>query len=246
VPALCRSHVRPLAAIVSLALLLVLATVSAVPATRGTPRLPADLPASERARCLAIAQAADVGAHVAAPPFEIRQQVFEYLLDHPVFATHVTRTLRLARYRIWRTSEGLFLDDGWGTTGRFDLVHAAPGVRVFVARGEYRKALLPSIEGEAIAMIEYHAEPRVGQDVVHTTVSGFLRLDSRLAGAALRMLSGIAERKADKEARKLMRIFAKTSRRLEEDPAGALERLRRQPDVPRAELEEFARLLSAR
>ncbi|MGH7392599.1 MAG: hypothetical protein ACREM3_24550 [Candidatus Rokuibacteriota bacterium] len=229
------------------ALTLVCSVLSGASAARPAPSLPADLPQGERARCLAIAEAAAVSARVEAEPFVVRREVFEFLLDHPPFATHVTRALGVARYRIWRDAEGLHLDDGWGTTGRFEVVHTAPGTRVFIARGEYNKRFLPTIEGEAVTMIEYRAEPRPdGRALLRSTVSGFLRLDNRLATLAMKAMNGIAQRKADKEAKKLMRVFAKTSRRLDEDPAGALERLRRQPDVPRAELEAFARLLSAR
>jgi hypothetical protein len=229
------------------ALFLVVLVLSSASAARPGPPLPADLPDAERARCRAIAEGADVATRVDAESFVARREVFEYLLDHPAFASHVTRALDVARYRIWRTPDGQFLDDGWGVTGRFDLVHTGVGVRLFIARGEYRKALLPTIEGQAVTIIEYRAEARPdGRAVVHSTVSGFLRLESRLASMALKVASGIAQRKADKEARKLMRVFAKTSRRLDEDPAGALERLRQQPDVPRSELEAFARLLGAR
>ena len=71
--------------------------------------------------------------------FVARREVFEYLLDHPEFATHVTRTLRVARYRIWRASDGLWIDDGWGTVGRFSLVYARDGTRVMHARGRYKQ-----------------------------------------------------------------------------------------------------------
>src|SRR5207247_959700 len=64
--------------------------------------LPPDLPRSHRARLEAIAQTAAVSTHVAADPFVARPEVFEYLLDHPEFATRVTRVLKAARYRIWR------------------------------------------------------------------------------------------------------------------------------------------------
>ena len=57
---------------------------------------------------------ASVATRVAAPAFPARREVFEYLLDHPELASHVTRALKVARYRIWRTRDGLFLDDGWG------------------------------------------------------------------------------------------------------------------------------------
>ncbi|MGH7342183.1 MAG: hypothetical protein ACREKH_16960 [Candidatus Rokuibacteriota bacterium] len=220
------------------------AAVSGVWAATPGPSLPADLPAAERARLERVAEGASVSTRVDTTPFVTRREVFEYLLDHPDFATHVTRTLRLARYRIWRTPEGMFLDDGWGATGRFAVVHATAGQRVMYARGAYRQTLLPAINGEAVAMIDYEITPTDGgRDVVHATVSGFVKLDSGFLAVAAKIAGPIAQRKADLEARRLMRTFARVSQALETDPVDVYERLRQRPDVPPRELEEFARLL---
>lgn len=205
------------------------------------------LPEPDRRHVEAITAAADVSTRVEAKAFLARPDVFEYLLDHPDFAAHVARTLQVARYRIWRTPDGLALDDGWGAHGRFRVVYATEGTRVMLARGYYDKPLLPPIHGQAVAMIEYRLEPAEGgRRLVRPTVSGYVKLDSRLLASLLRVASAAAQRKADLEAHRLMKVFAKVSRELEEHPAGVLEQLRRNPDVPRADLEEFARLLDAR
>jgi hypothetical protein len=221
--------------------------VSTVSAARPSPPLPAGLPEAERVKLQQITDAADVATRVEAEPFVTRREVFEYLLDHPEFATHVARTLRLARYRIWQTPAGLFLDDGWGVRGHFWVVYTANGTRVIRAAGEYKKALLLRIRGEAVTMIEYDVSPAGdGRSLVRPAVSGFLRLDSRLASFALNVASAASQRKADLEARRLMKVFARVSRALEENPAGVWEQLRQRPDVPRHELEEFGRLLNVR
>jgi hypothetical protein len=209
--------------------------------------LPMEIPAAERARLERVAEAASVTTRVETEPFVTRREIFEYLLDHPEFATHVTRALRLARYRIWRTPEGMFLDDGWGATGHFSIIHAAAGQRVMYARGAYRQTLLPTINGEAVATIEYEVTPTGdGRDVVRATVSGFMRLDSGLLALATKIAGPVAQRKADLEARRLMRTFARASRAIENAPAALYERLQQRPDVPPRELEEFARLLNLR
>src|SRR5712691_1812619 len=130
--------------------------------TAAVPSLPPNLPVPERARLERVAEAASVTTRVDTEPFVTRRAVFEYLLDHPEFATHVTRTLRLARYRIWQTPEGLFLDDGWGAAGHFSVAHAAAGTRVIYARGSFRQTALPTVHGEAVAMIEYRVTPAAG------------------------------------------------------------------------------------
>jgi hypothetical protein len=209
--------------------------------------LPLGIPPAERARLERVAEAASVATRVETDPFITRREIFEYLLDHPDFATHVTRALRVARYRIWRTPEGMFLDDGWGGTGHFAIIHAAAGQRVMYARGAYRQTVLPTINGEAVAMIEYEVTPTGhGRDVVHATVSGFVKLDSGLLALATKIAGPIAQRKADLEARRLMRTFARVSRAIEDAPAALYERLQQRPDVPPRELEEFGRLLNLR
>ena len=209
--------------------------------------LPMEMPPDERARLDRLKEAAAVATRVDTEPFVTRRDIFDYLLDHPDFASHVTRTLRLARYRIWKTPEGMFLDDGWGATGIFSVVHADPSRRVMYARGAYRQAVLPAINGEAVVMIEYEATPvGDGRDRVRATVSGFVKLDSSALALAIKIAAPVAQRKADLEARRLMRTFARASRAIDEKPADVYERLRQRPDVPARELEEFGRLLMRR
>lgn len=232
----------------SVALLLVgVALTAAIAGAASVVTLPSEMPADERARLERLAEAASVATRVETEPFFTRREIFEYLLDHPDFATHVTRTLRVARYRIWRTPEGLFMDDGWGATGHFAVIHAVAGRRVMYARGSYRQAVMPTINGEAVAMIEYAVTPAGdGRDRVQATVSGFVKLDSSILALATKMAGPIAQRKADLEARRLMRVFARVSRFIDDNPTDVYERLRQRPDVPLRELEEFRRLLNFR
>ena len=236
-------------AAIRLAALLTIALALGIPDPRAAsaPTLPVDIPPDERARLERVAEAASVATRVETEPFLTRREIFEYLLDHPEFATHVTRTLRLARYRIWRTADGMFLDDGWGATGHFSVVQAVAGRRVMYCRGVYRQAVLPTINGEAVAMIQYEVSPAGdGRDIVHATVSGFVKLDSGILALATKIVKPIAQRKADLEARRLMRTFARVSRAIEDNPGDVYERLRQRPDVPARELEEFGRLLNLR
>ena len=114
---------------------------------------------------------------------------------HPDFAAHVARTLQVARYRIWRTPEGMALDDGWGARGHFRVVYAAEGTRVMLARGHFDKALLPPIRGQAVAMIEYRLEPAGGgRSLVRPIVSGYVKLDSRFLAGLLWVASAAAQR----------------------------------------------------
>lgn len=222
--------------------LLVLPTGSvAAPAPAG---LPLQIPERTRTRLQDITEHPTVSTRVESEPFPGRLDVFEYLLDHPEFATHVTRTLKLARYRIWRTAEGLAIDDGWGTVGTFEVVHAAPGIRVMHAQGEYQHRLLPNIRGQAVVLVDYAATSGAdSKHAIQTAVTGFVKLDSRILSLAGKLASAVANTKADREGKQLVKMFARTTRAIDEDPAGVYEQLRQKPDVPPRELEQFRRLL---
>lgn len=112
------------------------------------------------------------------------------------------------------------------------------------ARGQYQKAMLPTVQGEAVTLIEYRATPAAGgRDRVAAAVTAFVTLDSRLLATVIRLSRVVVQRKADREAARLVRLFARVSRAVDEDPAAIYAQLRRRPDVPVAELEGFRRLL---
>jgi hypothetical protein len=214
-------------------------------AGRATPTLPTGMPAAARARLASVTDNASITTQVDGEPFVARQDVFEFLVDHPEFASHVTQALRLARYRIWKTAEGLAIDDGWGTVGTFETVYAGRGVRVMYAKGEYHQKVLPNVRGQAVVRIDWNATPAAdGKSTIAPIIAGFVKLDSRLVAFAGKLASSIATAKADKEAHRLAKVFAKSTRAIDANPTAVVEALRQRPDVPKRELEEFARLLS--
>ncbi|HYB44625.1 MAG TPA: hypothetical protein VEL75_22815 [Candidatus Methylomirabilis sp.] len=201
--------------------------------------LPPDMSTPERVRLTSLMDTASISTR-AEGEFLSRREVFEYLMNHPAFAGQVVQALRFSRLRIWPTKEGLYLDEGWGTTGLFWVVYGADGTRVIYARGQHKVAILPPIYGEAVVMIDYRFAPAPdGRDLVKTAVTAFVKLDNRLLAAALALGSSIAAKKAQSEARGILKLFAKVSRAIEEDPANVYAKLREYPGVSEAELEEF-------
>jgi hypothetical protein len=204
-----------------------------------------EMPAATRARLAPVTDKASIASRVDGEPFRARREIFEYLIDHPEFATHVTRTLKVARYRIWSVPGGFGIDDGWGTVGTFEFVYTAPGIRVLHAHGEFQQRLLPSIRGQAVVSISYATTPASdGRSTIATAVGSVVKLESKLLTAAGRLASSAAHAKAEKEGSRLVKVFARTTRSIEENPAAVWEALRQRPDVPRRELDEFRRLLS--
>jgi hypothetical protein len=173
-----------------------------------------------------------------------RREVFEFLLDHPDFATHITRALRLARYRIWRIDDAMFIDDGWGATGQLTVVHASGGTRVLYARGEFQGKLLPTIPGEAVVTIDYETRSSEdGREVVQARLLGQLKIDNAFAALMLKIASSVAREKAAKESRRLLATFANVLRAIDETPTAVYASVSARPDVPRLELEQFRVLL---
>jgi hypothetical protein len=229
----------------ALATAVVILLGGAVVARSAAPELPPEMPRATRERLAPVTALASLATQVDGPPFQARREIFEYLLDHPDFATHLMREVRAARYRIWSVPGGFGLDDGWGTVGTFEFVYVAPGIRVMHAKGEYQHRLLPDISGEAIITISYDTTPaNNGKSTIAAAVGSYVKLDSTLLRLAGRLASSVAHAKAEKEGTRLVKTFARATRAIEENPAGVWKALRQRPDVPRRELEEFRRLLS--
>lgn len=212
---------------------------------RAEPRLPLppQMPGKDRQPLEEIVKRAFASTEEDFAPYPVRPEVFEYLLDHPEFASHVTRVLRAARYRIWREGGALWLDDGWGVKGTFSLAHAEPGLRIMHAQGAYQSAL-PDIKGRAVVALGYKFLPaRAGRPQVATTLTAFVQIDSAVVRAIGKMGGPVVQKKADREARRLLRVFNKVSLAIENNPGDVYVRLRDRPDVPPRELEEFRKLL---
>jgi hypothetical protein len=228
-----------------LAGVLVLAVASGSVAAVPVPTLPPHLPPEAHARVEAVASRAAVSTRVEGETFVARPELFEFLLDHPGLASDIARALRYGRYRIWRSGEGLVLDDGWGAKGVFTIVHAENGRRVVYARGRYESEWLPDIRGQAVVAIDYLVTPADGgRSAITPTVTGFLRLDTRFADSMARLAGALAQKQADRKARRLARTFAKTTHAIEADPAGVYALVKPATTAPAGEVDALRQLLN--
>jgi len=207
----------------------------------GAPALPRGVPPAELARIERVLAKATVSTRVEIEPYPLRLDVFDYLLDHPDFATQVTRAMKLARYRIWRTADGLNLDDGWGVTGLITPMYGDRGLRVVYARGRYEQSVLPDIRGQAVIVLRYADGPGPnGRPALATSMEVFAQLDS----AMLATLAGsIVRSKATSEARHVLKVFSRLSTHLERRADEVLAELGRRPEVSRPELDGFRKVL---
>ena len=224
---------------------LVLTVMTVAKVVAGPPlTLPPGLSPEEHARLREVADRATITGRVEGAAFRLRDGVFEYLLDRPELAAHVSRALGVGTYRVWRDADEMWLDDGRGAVGRFSIVHAAPGRRIVHVRGSYKIRYLPAIHGEALAVLEYDGRPAPANTTVITpTVTGFVRLDNVVVDALSRLMSETARAKAERFAHRIVHDFAVAAEKIEANPGRAVEELRRRPGVAPRELDELTRLL---
>jgi len=199
------------------------------------------VPPAERARIEKVIAQASITTRAELEPFPLRLDIFNYLLDHPEFATQVTRTLRLARYRIWREADGLHLDDGWGVKGLITPMYGEGGLRVVYARGHYEQTLLPDIRGQAVIVLRYAngSDPK-GRPGLATSLQVFGVLDSRVLSSLAGM---VAQNHAALEARRVLKVFSRLTTHLERRTDEVLAELKKNPAVSRPELDDLRRLL---
>jgi len=208
---------------------------------KAAPTLPPGVPTADKARIETVLAKATVSTRVEIDPYSLRLDVLDYLFDHPDFATQVTRALKLARYRIWRTADGLNLDDGWGVTGIMTPIYGEGGLRVIYARGRYEQNVLPDINGQAVILLRYAGAPGSnGRPVLTTSMEVFAQLDSTMLAS---LAGSIAKSKATSEALHVLRVFSRLSTHLNLRADEILAELARRPEVSKPELEGFRKVL---
>jgi len=216
-------------------------------ATWPTAALPPDLPEPERARLEQVTENASVTAQSNGESFLVRDDVFEYLLDHPDFATHVIRALEIGRYRIWREPDGLWLDDTAGALVRFRIAYATRGSRIFYLQGRYQPQVLPAIHGRVVVLLDYTIKPHAdGKSLITPAMASFVRIDNAALEMVARLFHAVVAPRAMKVTTRIVGDIAKTARAIDDDPGRVDAALRERPDVPPRELAEFRRLLAHR
>jgi hypothetical protein len=155
-----------------------------------------------------------------------RQEVFEYLLDHPDFAAALARSAQVLKYTVERRGEGEYwADDHKGVTGRLAIVDAEVGRRIFYAEGMYEKGIL-RIPGRMAMMITFaERKDDGGSPYVEGTLAGYIKLDSFFFDPMARLfrplVAGVMEKRT-------ARFFRKADRLLEllyQDPESLIGQL---------------------
>ncbi|MFQ5829617.1 MAG: hypothetical protein ACE5JD_10755 [Candidatus Methylomirabilia bacterium] len=181
--------------------------------------------------------------------FRSRKEVYEYLLDHPDFATGVARTLRLSKYRIDKDGGSYRAQDyadyegtkERGMKGRFRVIYSDPAKRIMFVWGTYKKVL--TIRARAILVLEYTHQAEEGETYVYSNLYGYVKIGHPILDLVTRLLSPILGAGMDRRMQKTLRLAAKISEEAYRDPAAFLEKLEGSGELHPEQLAEFRHVL---
>ena len=106
------------------------------------------------------------------------------------------------------------------------VVYAARGLRLYYARGAFDQRFLPQMRGEAVAVFEYDfSSDGTGRTLVASRATGYLQVDNAFLRALGKVAAPFVQAKADKEAGQLLRVFARASRAIEENPREVIQKV---------------------
>jgi hypothetical protein len=173
-----------------------------------------------------------------------RPEVANYLLDHPDFAADLARILREGKYRVRRVGKQYEADDGRGVSGIMKPIFAENGRRIFYLQGRYDTRWLPTLHGRAVLVLDAeHVQSATGMSHADVRVTGYLRIDSRLASALLVIARDFSERTVERKVRRFFLHVERVSCRAYEDPRGLADLLAGRNDLAPERVAEFRRIL---
>lgn len=177
--------------------------------------------------------------------YSTRRAIWEYLLVHPDFAAQVARAVRQGKYRIQPVGDHYDVDDGHGVRGVMRPLYSASDRHIFYLEGAYEATRwLPTVAGRVVLVLDNrYLEGADGRPLADVAVTGYIRIDSRFVGALLLLAKEFSGRTLETSVRRFFRHVERLNRRALDDPKGLLDLLDGQPEVDRAQLAEFRRIL---
>ncbi|MDP9131517.1 MAG: hypothetical protein M3M98_00075 [Nitrospirota bacterium] len=118
------------------------------------------------------------------------EQVFLYLLDHPVMTAALVNRLDLGLYKAeQRGQQEFWATDGEGTEGNIHPVFQDRTTRMYYAHGSHDGRLLPQVTGKAVVLLRLRpVTDSRGIESIDSTLVAYLRLDNRVLSGLLSLL----------------------------------------------------------
>lgn len=120
----------------------------------------------------------------------LSEEVYFYLLDHPMVATTLVDRLELGLYKAVVQRPGQFWgSDGEGTEGVVQLVYEDRARRLYYLEGSHDGTLLPQVTGKAVVLLWIRpVKEASGADAMETTVVSYTQLDSRILSGLMSLM----------------------------------------------------------
>lgn len=118
------------------------------------------------------------------------EEVYLYLLEHPVMAAALANRLDLGLYKAELRGPGEFwATDGEGTEGIVYRLYQDRRTRIYYVEGSHDGRFLPRVSGKALVLFKLQpVKDGQGIESMDNTMVAYLRLDNRLYSGLLSML----------------------------------------------------------
>jgi len=164
--------------------------------------------------------------------FRGHREVYEYLLNHLDFASHLGRILDLTDYVIEQTGEGVYEattpKGGWA---HLQVVYADDEKRVVLARGKY---------GRAVVVLIYDSFDLGGERYIVYDLYGYVRANNPILNLLLGLFGGFVNHRIDR----VLTSVAELNERIYESPGTFQQEFLAQTELPPDHLSEFSRILT--
>ncbi|CAE6786652.1 MAG: hypothetical protein H8K06_00265 [Nitrospira sp.] len=118
------------------------------------------------------------------------EQIYLYLLEHPVMAAALANRLDLGLYKAeLRGPDEFWATDGEGTEGIVHPLYQDRSTRIYYVEGTHDGRFVPRVSGKALVLFKLHpVQDGQGIESTDNTMVAYLRLDNRLYAGLLSLL----------------------------------------------------------
>jgi len=127
-------------------------------------------------------------------PVPVPRPVYLAFVDAPDVTAAAARHLKLANYEVRVLGDGRYeADDHDGARGVYEVLLRHDGRRVVFSRGSHSGAILRTIRGSALTVMDFEAQA----DSTGTRLTAYVLIDNRVAAALARVLIAVFGHLAD-------------------------------------------------
>lgn len=180
-----------------------------------------DLPAEIQQQVRHIVQRPTLSATGPAEEFLGRPAVYQWLLDHPNYASQAWRRLGTPCLEITDRGDGKFgWTDNQGTDLFWKTIYRAPEMQIWYAEGRARPALLlPTITMRAVVVLRHRARVDAsGRPHIRHQADVFIQTDSAAAALVARLLGPSVPHLAEQGVTQMQLFFSALTWYLERHP----------------------------